>query len=473
MRGGSESYLIKDSAFYQSKMAAALGVDTVAVYEELRAHVWRSRSRGNGKMRAEVRKGHLSVGIRRQTLADSTGLSVKTVQRRVNLLREIGWVRSENGQPLGGALVYELGHVIQGGMEVFYADMDCREFCLYLEELADRTEEQVYSIPVLERVRLAKEWVTRKDRGLYRANGGGSESPTPSVTESHLPPGGGSESPSVIDNPSGERIDKSEEYVGRCAPTHSTGPEPEHWNDPAGQERRRRSQKKKKDQEGSSAEFAIDSALDSRQDEDRFARAAEAGTIGKTKADHQQAAKVEKVTERLTAKRTEQVQKGDADEQRVRNLKGGTKFTHAVLKASRCAWDLYTTLTKDSYPMLPVVRWNAEGNAKARGQMYRLVDMYGGDAVEQTLRFVVGNWDSINVRFFKKGPGSVPNFALLLSMHESLFREAAMWGEHREVMEEWEAWQSGHEDDDETPPSELQGRYETARTALESLGLGS
>jgi len=55
-------------------------------------------------------------------------------------------------------------------------------------------------------------------------------------------------------------------------------------------------------------------------------------------------------------------------------------------------------------------------------------------------------------------------------MHEPLFREAALWGEHREVMEEWEEW---YRDNPMKPaPSELQARYEEAHSALSALGLG-
>lgn len=466
MRGGSESYLIKDSAFYQSKMAAALGVDTIAVYEELRAHVWRSRSRGNGKMRAEVRKGHLSVGIRRQTLADSTGLSVKTVQRRVNLLREIGWVRSENGQPLGGALVYELGHVIQGGMEVFYADMDCREFCLYLEELADQTEDQVYSIPVLERVRLAREWVTRKDRGLYQANGGRSESPTPSVTESHLPPEGGSESPSVIDNPSGERIDKPKKCPGGCAPDTQTGPGPKHWNQPAGQERSKRSQEKMKEEQMAPSLLLTKGGDSGHDDGNRFEGAVDAEKRGKAKADSE---KVKEAKRLIVERRSEKLSKKTADESRVKNLEG-RQYPPAVVKEARLAWDVYKAEIEAWDDAFVVPQWSAKGSTKTRGQVLELVSMYGGEATGQALRYVVRNWKTLGERMFKNSPGGVPNLGRLFAMHEQLFREATIWGRHRGVLEEWEGW--FQENPMKPAPADLKERYEGAQQGLSALGLG-
>ena len=421
-------------------------------------------------MRAEVRKGNLSVSIRRQTVAESTGLSVKTVQRRINTLREIGWVRSENGQLLGEALVYELGYVIPGGVEIFYADVDCREFYLHLEELADRAEEQIYHIPVAERVRLAKEWVAKKNRGVFRTNGGGSESPTPSVRESHPPVGGGSESPSIIDNPSGRRIDKSEEYTGRSASVYIPDLEPEPLDRRLEPEQRTKEQKEEKEL---MAEFALDTLKDAEEDgvDDRLARAEKVANDGKAKADAQrEAAEVKRLQRELVEGRTRQVEDGARKDQKARNLKGGTKYTRDVLRSSRDVWDLFARLVKNRDETLPVARWNADGNAKARGQVCRLVDMYGGQATIDAVRYVVGNWDAINERFFKRGVGSPPNFNLIASMHESLFREAAIWSKHRGVLEEWEAW--FRDNPMKLAPDDLKERYNGAQQALVALGLG-
>lgn len=463
MRVGPEQFIYRDFAFIDAMILPVVGPKTVAIYDVLRRYIWRASDKGAKRSRDAFKKGKLSASITRSKLAEMSGVSVRTVQRHLNRLRDISWVRWESGNGTGETVVYELGFRTPDGAEVFYADASARKLWLGLEELAVQSEvERVNDLPC--DVRLAF------TRGWFDPEGGGDKNVTREV--SSVSPGVVTEMAPSNREPFGEEIEKGSEYAGRSAPTQPTGPGPKHWDQPAGQERRRRS-RKKKDRETSGAEFAIDSALDSRQDEeDRLERAAAAGKIGKSKADKQHEADVRRAQRRLEEKRTEQVEKGQANEQRAKNLKGGTKYTHAVLKAARRAWDVYSDLIRSDFPGMPVVRWNADGNAKARGQMCRLVDMYGGDATVQAIRYVVGNWDAINKRFFKKGPGSVPNFGLLLSMHESLFRESALWGQHREVVEEWEAWQHEHEDDDETPPSELQGRYEQARTALESLGLG-
>jgi len=456
---GPEQFIYRDFAFIDAMILPVVGPKTIAIYDVLRRYIWRAADRGAKKSRDAFKKGKLSASITRSKLAELSGVSVRTVQRHLNRLKDIRWVEWECGNGTGETVVYELGFRTPDGVEVFYADASARRLWLGLEELAvEQGAERVNDLPCDVRLAFARGW--------FDPEGGGDKNVTRVV--SPVSPGVVTEMAPSNREPFGEGIEKSEEYAGRSAPAHTPGPK--HWDAPAGRERRSPSKDKERDSEG--AEIALDIALDSGEDEDRFARAAAAGAEGKAKADHQTEANIRRATRRLKEKRTEQVERVQQDEQRAKNLKGGTRYTHAILRAARDAWDVYVELIKGAHPAMPVVRWNAEGNAKARGQMCRLVDMYGGEATKQAIRYMVGNWDAINARFFKKGPGSVPNFGLLTSMHESLFRESALWREHREVMEEWEAWQSEHADDDETPPSELQGRYENARTALESLGLG-
>ena len=476
MRCGSESFLIKDSAFYQSKMTAALGVDTERVYEELRAHVWRSRTKGSRKLRKAIKSGRLSACIRRQSVADSTGLSVKTVQRRLTRLQEIGWIRTASGKCQGEASLYELGHLLPGGVEVFYADIDCRDFYIHLSEVAEAREEEVHQLPVRERIELAKVWLDQEGRAVQE---GGTESPTRSVTESSKTEGGGTESPTIINNPSGERIDKSEECPGRGAPDAHAGPEPKHWAGPDNERRKRFRPSKKnvvgrseptndQEQEEGLAEFALDTEEGSGQDgEDRLARAVATATGAGKKADDQA---VENATRRLKRQRTEKLEKVTAKESKAQNFKG--RHAPDVVKGARKAWDVYKSEIEGLDDEFVVPKWNAKGNGKGRGQVCELVDMYGGEATEQAIRYVVGNWDEIGKRFFKTAPGGVPNLGRLFALHEQLFREATVWGRHREVLEEWRTWFDAHRYDEASPPAGLQERYDQARTALESLGLG-
>lgn len=460
MRVGPEQFIYRDFAFIDAMILPVVGFQTVGIYDILRRYIWRATEQGSRRARAAFKDGKLAATISRSKLAMMTGLSVRTIQREINKLRDIGWVRSESGNGTGETVVYELGYRSPETGEVFYADVDARELWYGLEGLAaDEGWDRVTNLPCEARQAFTAAW--------FEGKGSGDSRDTTPVTAVTPPPGGlVTRVAPRIENPSGREIEKAEEYAGRSAPAHTPGPK--HWDAPSG--RKQRSSSKDEEQDSIGSKIALDNALDSGEDEGRFERAAAAATNGKAKADSQQEANIRR---KLKRQRTEQVKRVQQDEQRSSNLKGGTKYTHAVIRAARDSWDVYTSLIKTSYPSMPVVRWNADGNAKARGQMCRLVDMYGGEATQQAIRYMVGNWDAINARFFKKGPGSVPNFGLLTSMHESLFRESALWDEHREVVEEWEAWQGAHADDDETPPSELQGRYENARTALESLGLGA
>jgi len=507
MRGGSESFLLKDLAFYRSKMTAALGVDTERIYEEIRTHVWRSRVQGSRKLRDAAKSGDLSASLCRTTIAHSLGLSVRTVQRRINYLRSIGWIRAENGHGSGEALVFQLGYVLPGGLEVFYADVDCREFCNHLTDLAEQQETTVSKLPVLDRARLAREWLNRSDRSVLipsiytTAPGVVPQRHYPSATVALVEGGVVPQGHLIIDNPSGSGIDKSEEYTGGEPPEHISGPQPKLMADPSDANVSGRPSSKNKRQYGNDTKnknelgetntdeveegittSALDNALDSGQDGDeRFARAQEAGKVGAQKADVQndknnkrreRRAQVQECQERLIAGRTGQMEASDANAQRRENLKGGTQYSYEVIQGGREVWKVYAELLKERDSRLPVVRWNASGNAKARGQVYRLVDMYGTDATIGAVQYTLENWDSINQKYFKR-TGNVPNFGLISHMHESLFREAALWGEHRGVVEEWKSWMRDHENDDERPPSELRARYKKAKAALEAFGLGS
>lgn len=479
MRVGPEQFIIKDFAFYDAMITPALGLHAVTVYEVLRRHIWRSAERGSRRAKGAFKDGRLSSTISRKKIATLTGISVRSVQTALNKLREVGWVRGESGNGTGETVVYELGFRDPHSTERFYADDSLRTLWLGLEDLAEQGElARVSDLSCEERLSFAEYWFAP----AVAPEGVVQEVHTPGAGGAPVPQGGGAGGAPRIENPTGSGIEKAEEYTGREAPADTAGPGPKHWDRPPGPEQRRRRPSKKKKQETSGASLLLTDEGDAGQDDgDRFARAAQVAGAAKGKADTQVDKNAKKrarkagvdpaaLAKRLEESRTDQVVKGDQNAQKARNLKGGTKYTHATLKASRNAWDLYSNLVKERDASLPVVRWNADGNAKARGQMCRIVDMYGGDATRQAIRYVVGNWDSINERIFKKGPGSVPNFGLLLSMHETLFREAALWGQHREVLEEWNGWFA--ENPMKPAPSDLKERYEVAQQALSAIGLG-
>lgn len=473
MRGGSESFLIKDSAYYQSKMTAAIGVSTERVYEELRSHVWRSRNKGNGKLRSEVENGRLSAHIRRQSIATATGLSIKTVQRRLNVLRDIGWVRSVNGQPMGEALVYELGYTLQGGVEVFYADVDCREFHLHLERVAEERESDVSHIPDKDRVELARRWMSNKNKAVRE---GGSQSPTPWVTESHPTREGGSQRPSGINNPAGEEINKpvNIDRAQERAKDSQTGPVPKTFavrdRDSKTKKKSRPSRsnrgtsKKKTNSEAKTHEngvttFALDDSGDA-----RLAGAKAAEAEGKAKADKQVVADARR---RNRARRTEKMDKKVGDEQRAQNLRGGG--TVSIHKESRRLWGVLQDLLQEFDADFPRTDWKAKANTKARGQMTQLVELYGGEAVERAMTYMVRNWEVLTGRYFKNGSRGFPNLGALLALHETLFRESIIWSRHAATLEEWETWKKDNPGDF-YPPDDLKARRLKARKELEALG---
>ena len=477
MRVGPEQFIYRDFAFIDAMILPAVGPKTVAIYDVLRRYIWRASDKGAKRSRDAFKKGKLSATITRDRLAQMSGVSVRTVQRHLNRLRDIGWVQWMSGNGTGETVVYELGIRTPDGFEVFYADASARRLWLGLEELAvEQGAERVTDLPCNTRLTFAKAWFEPQEE---EGEGGGDKNVTRVVTE--VSPGVVTEMAPSNREPFGEEIEKSE-YTGRCAPMCVPGPGPEHWDRPSGPERRTKDDIEEEEDE-LMAEFALDTQEGSGDDsdDDRFARAAKVAEGGKAKADRQTKANQKKRAKKkavvdtealvngLIEGRTEKVKDNEKKDQKRRNLKGGTKYTYAVLKASREAWDVFTRLLKERDKTLPVARWNADGNAKARGQVCRLVDMYGGEATIETVRYVVGNWDSINERFFKKITG-LPHFGMIAAMHEPLFREASVWSKHSEVLEEREAW---FRDNPMKPmPRELKERYEVARRELSALGLG-
>lgn len=458
---GPEQFIYRDFAFIDAMILPVVGPKTVAIYDVLRRYIWRASDKGAKKSRDAFKNGKLSATITRTKLADMSGVSVRTIQRHLNRLKDIGWVQWESGNGTGETVVYELGLQHPNGVEFFYADACARRLWMGLEELAvEHGVERVTDLPCDVRLAFAKGWFSPDEEAEGAGGGGGDKNVTRVVTK--MSPGVVTEMAPSNREPFGEEIEKAE-HTGRCAPLCVSGPGPKTFDRPLGPEQ---------NEEELVAEFALDSEGDGGQDDDdaRFARAAEAAKVGGSKADHQRDRNnVRRLRKNLVAGRTKQVEDLDRQAQRERNLKGGTKYPHAVIRASRDVWGVYTERLREKYPKVPVVKWNADGNAKARGQVYRLVDMYGGEATIEAVRYVVGNWDSINERFFKKITGP-PHVGALAAMHEPLFRESALWSEHREVMEEWDEWY--RKNPMKSAPDELKERYEVARQALSALGLG-
>lgn len=480
MRTGSEQFILKDFPFYDAMVTPALGITTVFVYEVLRRYIWRSLERGSDKKHQAIRSGKLVASISRSKVALMTGLSVRQIQYDINRLREVGWVHTEDGRWTGETLLYELGTRDRYGTEAFYADGDLRELWLALEQRAEDQElDSVSKLSCEDRLAFTKAWFED-----VAARGVVQPVHTPCATVA-LPPAGGSATTALrIGEPCGaEESEKSEKY----GPPPASGIDSTAAAEPGDRLRDNQVRRGRKNatsprpnvigrfpsdqDEEQEPEFAIDSASDSGDDGEVRRQRVEAlvGDVLK-KADAQRddndTRRAKKV---IDDARAQQLKEAWANEQRAENLKGRS-WPHAVTVAAKKAWQVYTDLLRDRDPRFPIVQWKAEGNGKARGQIYKLVDMYGGETVELAVRYVVENWEKIGARYFKN-PGGIPNIGLLVSLHEPLFREAVLWGEHREVLEEWARWYKEHPE--ESAPYDLKDRYAEASKSLAALGFGA
>lgn len=156
-------------------------------------------------------------------------------------------------------------------------------------------------------------------------------------------------------------------------------------------------------------------------------------------------------------------------EQRAKNLKGRPvdESSYSELKA---LWSVWYDLISERYDAPP--SWFARnGDIVGRQNATKLLKMYGRVKTEQAMTYVVRNWDTIGAQFFKNGSRSL-NLGFIVRFHEQLFRDAALWERHREVLEEWEAWWKANPNGP-VVPSDLSSRHQEAVQALQTLGLGA
>lgn len=95
------------------------GMD-LKVYIALCRGIWRSETKGSPELRDAART-LVVTRIGHDTLAKRLGVSVSTVQRSLERLREKGWVEPIQGH--GRALYYSLGTVVDGREDTFLADI--------------------------------------------------------------------------------------------------------------------------------------------------------------------------------------------------------------------------------------------------------------------------------------------------------------------------------------------------------------
>jgi hypothetical protein len=117
-----------------------------------------------------------------------------------------------------------------------------------------------------------------------------------------------------------------------------------------------------------------------------------------------------------------------------------------------------------TFPESPV---STHWGQREYGQTKLLLDRYEADRVEDVFRYVIANWIKIKERMFKGQGSPVPSIGVVLSLHASLVPEAAVWAKHREVLDEYAQFGSEYQE----RPHDLMARYLEAQKDLKSLGL--
>ena len=117
------------------------------------------------------------------------------------------------------------------------------------------------------------------------------------------------------------------------------------------------------------------------------------------------------------------------------------------------------------FPTQPLSKWDG----KAFGQANKLLDLYDVGLVEDAIVFLIHNWAAIRQKYFKGQGDVVPGLGVLVHFHSSLFPNASVWMQHKEVIDRYTAYDPENLDSDR--PMELLRAYVAARKELEALGL--
>lgn len=463
MQAGSDQFILKDFAFYDSMATAVVGVGTIAVYEVLRRNVWRKGNTGGRQLRIAIKTGVLASCVTLAKLSLYTGISVRQIHRHLNHLRDLGWVKDVTEASDGRAIVFEMGETGPDGAERYLADEDVANLWEYISQDAEAQGwDRPLDILCAERFAIASKWFDRPSRrpAVLPALPDSPKSPA-TVADPPCQNGRGPlpvSPPEYIDPNIHNSIERSEEYTSRAyardvrESSCSTGVEhrPDRSDQDAGVEQ---------DLEEESGEIAIDAHL-------------EANDTGPTTLARRLAAadrEAESAVEKNRTQKIENERRLRTKEAKAKNFSGRPveQSLHKDLQKLWSVW--YDVITETN---APPASWLAkDGDVAGRQQATKLLKMYGCDRTVQAVSYVVRNWEVIGKRFFKQVPG-VPSLGMVLRFHEVLFREAPRWGQHQEVLEEWEKWWK------DNPaaayaPDDLQARHDTASSELSALGLGT
>lgn len=146
------------------------------------------------------------------------------------------------------------------------------------------------------------------------------------------------------------------------------------------------------------------------------------------------------------------------------NLSGKTRSSDKVKQIKRCE-ERFLEVLRAKWPTITFGAWSVKEFALCE----TLIGRYSPELVEQSLVYMVDQWDSIRDRVLR-GRAGFPSLALLNGISSSIFPEAQRFNEVVEIKREYDAWYDEHPEDMAGPPAELRAKYERVKKELAALG---
>jgi len=156
--------------------------------------------------------------------------------------------------------------------------------------------------------------------------------------------------------------------------------------------------------------------------------------------------------------------KASADKQaKMANLQGKPMSVSKTQQLARCQ-DIFVGGLRERAPTFDFPPWGP----KDKSMCWDLIEKYDGPRIEQALRYLITEWDSINLRLFKKS-GGLPTLRVLVKLHDTIVVEAHQYAGYAEVKAEYDKWMKDNPNQF-YPPKDVSDRYEKAKKQMASLG---
>jgi hypothetical protein len=175
------------------------------------------------------------------------------------------------------------------------------------------------------------------------------------------------------------------------------------------------------------------------------------------------AAAVEALKQQALARRGATLDKLKKSERAKSNLAGESPKPVTYARAVAAIEEVWMAEMAKHHADTPVAPWDAQ----RRGQAAKLAESYGSEAVD-AVRYVVQHWTTVSEKMLGK-PGDVPTIGFVLRFHDRIVPAAVALKKHAAVIEEHRAWVAAHPID--LPPTDLERRYNEAKTELEKIGV--